>query len=94
MPGQVKASETYWGIKYNADRLALGLATPETAASHVIAPGAGAGGVGIENSTPVRHLVTYAGRPITAPAETMNRLHNTLDLDHAIEVRLYAAQTR
>ncbi len=94
VPAQVKAPNTYWGVKYNADRLALGLVTPETAASHVIAPGAGAGGVGIENSPPVRHLVTYAGRLVTAPAETMNRLRKTLDLEQAIEVRLYAAQTR
>jgi hypothetical protein len=89
VPAQVKAPNVHWGIKYNADKLALGLVTPETAASHVIAPGAGAGGVGIENSPPVRHLVTYAGRLTTSPAQTMNRLQQTLDLDHAIEVRLH-----
>jgi hypothetical protein len=91
---QVKAPDTYWAVKYNAERLALGLVTPETAASYVIAPGAGAGGVGIENSPPVRHLVTYAGRLTAAAGETMDRLQGTLDLDHPIEVRLYAAQTR
>jgi hypothetical protein len=94
VPAQVKAANTHWSIKYNADGLALGLITPETAATHVIAPGAGAGGVGIENSPPVRHLVTYAGLLRTAPARTMNRLQDTLNLDHAVEVRLYATQTR
>ena len=79
VPAQVKAPNTYWGIKHNPDRLALGLVTPETVAHYVIAPGAGAGGVGIEGSPPALHFVTYAGLLIVPPGETMNRLETTLD---------------
>jgi hypothetical protein len=56
---QVKAPGTRWAVKFNRDRLALGLVTPETPASLVIAPGSGAGGIGIESSPPrqpFRHL--------------------------------------
>ena len=91
---QVKAQRVHWGMKHNADRLALGLCTPEVAAHHVIAPGAGSGGVGIENSPLSSHFVTYAGLLETEPAETMNRLRDTLDFKNQPQVVLYAIQTR
>jgi hexosaminidase len=94
LPAQVKASNTYWGIKHNPDRLALGLVTPETASLYVIAPGAGAGGVGIEGSTPAQHFVTFAGLLTAPPAETMNRLQATLDLKRPAGVRLHKLQAR
>jgi hypothetical protein len=94
VPAQVKAANTYWGIKHNPDRWALGLATPETAAQYVIAPGAGAGGVGIEGSPPASHFVTFAGLLTAPPADTMNRLQTTLDLNHPAGVRLHAIQAR
>jgi hypothetical protein len=94
VPAQVKAPNTYWGIKHNSARLALGLVTPETSTLHVVAPGAGAGGVGIESSPPALHFVTFAGL-LTAPAaETMNRLQTTLDLKRPAGVRLYSLQAR
>ncbi len=94
VPAQVKAPHTHWGIKFNPERLALGLITPETAALHVIAPGSGAGGVGIEGSPPAGHFVTFAGLLPATPAETMNRLQSTLDLKHPVAVRLHAIQAR
>jgi hypothetical protein len=94
VPAQVKARETFWGVKYSAGKLALGLITPETTAFHHVAPGAGAGGVGIESSLPVSHFVTFAGVLETSPAETMNRLQATLDLERPVKVRLHALQTR
>jgi hypothetical protein len=94
VPAQVKAPSTYWGIKHNADRWALGLVTPETATLHVIAPGAGAGGVGIEGTPPAMHFVTFAGLLAAPPAETMNRLQTTLDLKRPIAVRLHSIQAR
>ena len=59
---QVKADNVQWAVKFADDQLALGLATPETAARFVIAPGSGAGGVGIEASPAASHFVTFAGR--------------------------------
>jgi len=91
---QVKAPSVYWGMKSNAERVALGLSTPEVAANFVIAPGAGSGGVGIENSPLASHFVTYAGLLEAEPAETMNRLRDTLDFANQPQVILYAIQER
>ncbi len=91
---QVHQEKAFWGIKYNADRLALGIATPEVAAFHCLAPGAGAGGVGIERSTPVSHFVTYAGLLQGEPAETMNRLRATLNFKNQPEVVVSAIEER
>jgi hypothetical protein len=94
VPAQVKAPNTSWGMKYNPDQLAMGSLTPGVAALHVVAPGAGAGGVGIEGSPAARHFVTFGGVLDSSPAETMNRLQTTLDLTRPIEVRLYSIQSR
>jgi hypothetical protein len=94
VPAQVRAPKVAWGVKYNSDQLALGLTTPGAAAVHHIAPGAGAGGVGIESSPAVMHFATFAGQLETTPAETMARLQATLDLQRPIAVRVYAVQQR
>ncbi len=91
---QVKARNVHWGVKFNDDGLALGLSTPEVAGRYVIAPGAGSGGVGIESSPPAGHLVTFAGVLQADPAETMNRLRETLDFTKQPQVVLYAIQAR
>jgi len=91
---QVNAQNVFWAVKFNKEKLALGLATPQAAAYHHLAPGSGAGGVGIEQSTPVSHFVTYAGLLEAEPAETMNRLRQTLDVKNPPEVAVYAVETR
>ena len=70
------------------------MVTPETATLHVIATGAGAGGVGVEGDLPALHFVTFAGLLTGSPADTMNRLQTTLDLKHPVEVRLHPVQAR
>jgi len=92
VPAQVKAAGVQWGIKFNDQKLGLGLATPETAAHYCIAPGSGAGGVGIESSTPASHFVTYAGLLEAEPAATMNRLLQTLDFRHSPEIVVHAIE--
>lgn len=94
VPAQVKVPRAQWSIKFNPDGLALGLATPEVAAHHCVAPGAGAGGVGLEHSAEVSHFVTYAGRLEAEPAETMNRLRTTLDLKNQPAVVVHALQAK
>lgn len=94
VPAQVKAGDVHWGIKFNTDGLALGLVTPETAAFHHLAPGAGAGGVGIEGSHPAAHFVTFGGLLTATPSETMERLQHTLDLRHPISVDRFGYQAR
>ena len=94
MSAQVKNPESQWGIKYNGQNLGLGLVTPEMRVTHVIAPGAGAGGVGIESGAPAAHFVTFAGLLTGSPSQTMNRLQCTLRLDHPVLVRLYSLEGR
>ena len=94
VPAQVEQKDVFWSIKFNPDRLALGIATPEAAAFHHLAPGAGAGGVGIERSPPANHFITYAGLLETEPADTMNRLRTTLDFKNQPEVVVYAIEAK
>jgi hypothetical protein len=94
VPAQVKASGVFWGVKFVPGRLALGLVTPEVKANHVIGPGAGAGGVGIESSPPTAHFVTYGGRLEEAPQELIRRLRQTLDFREPPEVIVYALQSK
>jgi hypothetical protein len=89
---QVQGGNVFWALKFNKQRLALGMVCPETAVSYRIAPGSGAGGVGIESSTVASHFVTYAGLLDAEPAETMNRLHRTLDFRNPPEVVVHAIE--
>jgi len=91
---QVRMKNVRWAVKHNADRLALGLTTPETPAAFRVAPGAGAGGVGIEASPAAGHFVTFAGVLEATPAETMQRLRQTLDLKNQPTVTLHETQSR
>jgi hypothetical protein len=83
-----------WSVKFNRDRLALGLCTPEVSALHHLAPGSGAGGVGIEHSPDASHFITFGGLLDAEPAATMNRLKATLDLKNQPEVVVHAVQRR
>lgn len=94
VPAQVEEAGAFWGIKWNRGGLALGLATPEVAARHHVAPGAGAGGVGIEESPPAGHFVTFGGVLDGAPGEVMTSLAATLDFRNQPEVVLHGLQER
>jgi len=94
VPAQQRSGNGHWAVKFNRQKLALGLATPEVAAAHLVAPGDSAGGVGIERSTPACHFVTFAGILETEPAETMNRLRQTLDFRNQPELVLYGTEVR
>ncbi|HNQ88750.1 MAG TPA: beta-N-acetylhexosaminidase [Verrucomicrobiota bacterium] len=93
VPAQVNAAGTRWGIKFNAGKLALGLITPGADTTHLVAPGAGAGGVGIESSPPAQHFVTFAGLLDGTPTETMSRLECTLDLRRPVAIQIHPIQT-
>jgi hypothetical protein len=89
---QVKASGTQWVVKFNSEGIALGLVAPDAPARFVVAPGAGAGGVGIESSAPISHFVTYAGQLKEPPRQLMERLRQTLTFRNQPEVVLYGVQ--
>jgi hypothetical protein len=92
VPAQVKAQGVQWGVKFNDQKLALGLATPEMGSQFCIAPGSGAGGVGVEGSIPASHFVTFGGLLETEPAATMNRLLRTLDFRNPPQVVVHAIE--
>lgn len=94
VPGQVKAAGAQWGIKWNAQRLALGLVTPDAPARHVIAPGSGAGGLGIEASSPTSHFVTFGGQLDAEPRDTMERLRQTLSFRAPPRISIGPVQVR
>ena len=94
VPAQVRVSKVHWGVKFSPDRLGMGLVTPEVAAAFRVAPGAGAGGVGIERSPAASHFITFAGVLDAPPAETMDALRQTLNLRDQPEVVLHAIQKR
>ncbi len=94
VPAQVRSGGANWGVKFNAERLAVGMVTPEVVSPLVIAPGAGAGGVGIEGGGGASHFVTFAGLLADEPAVTMNRLRQTLDYKAQPRVGVYAVQAR
>jgi hypothetical protein len=91
---QVKAGSAFWAVKYNTQGLALGMVTPDGPARFVIAPGAGAGGVGIENSTPTAHFVTYGSVLPREPKSLMDGLRDTLDFRTPPSITLGAVQAR
>jgi len=91
---QVKARGAYWGVKLIPGKLALGMITPDVKALHVIAPGAGAGGVGIEGRVTASHFVIYGGQLEGEPGDLMNRLQRTLDFRDPPEVTLHRMQAR
>ena len=82
------------GRQVQRRKTGLGIDHTGNPAFHHVAPGAGAGGVGIENSPPAQHFVTFAGVLEVPPSETMNRLQSTLALQRPVSVRLHALQVR
>jgi hypothetical protein len=94
VPAQVKSGGATWAIKFNDQKLALGMLTPETPVAYCIAPGSGAGGVGIESSVPASHFITFAGVLEAEPKATMTRLQQTLDFRNPPEVVLYGVEPR
>ncbi len=82
------------GVKFLREGLALGLVSPDQRGSFCIAPGADAGGVGIENSPPISHFVTFGGHLTGEPKTRMESLRQTLALGDQPEVVLYAVQRK
>ena len=89
---QVKAGGAQWSAKFLPGRMALAMVTPEVATQHVIAPGSGAGGVGIEGGPPASHFIIYGGALEGEPAALVKRLQQTLDFRSQPEVSVFGVQ--
>jgi len=57
---QVVQPDTTWGAKTRRDGLTIGLITPDNSIFHLVGPGGGWGGVGIERGGVAAHFVTLA----------------------------------
>jgi len=91
---QVAADGVHWGAKYIPGGLLLAMLTPDDATRHVVGPGSGAGGVGMERTSPASHFVDYCDVPDGAPATVLSGLVEALRLDKLPAVTVYATESR
>lgn len=91
---QVKASSAQWAIKFCRDGLALGMVSPDQPGAFCVAPGGGAGGVGIERSPPLGRFITFGDRLAGDPRERMESLRRTLAFADQPTVVVHRLQQR
>jgi len=91
---QRRGNGASWAVKSSADRLALGLVTPDATVAFRVGPGGGMGGVGIERSVPVGHFVTFCGLLNAEPRAAMQQLHQTLSFRNRPRITAFAVQKR
>jgi hypothetical protein len=89
---QERRANVQWGAKFVPGGVLLALITPEAAATHVVGPGDGMGGVGVEGSPPAAHFVIYGGTCPRSPKETLDQLRAGLDYRNQPSVEVYAVQ--
>jgi len=90
----VDRANVTWCAKTRADGLTLANLTPEVAAHHMTGPGGGWGGVGIEGSAPVSHLLTFADKLTGDPAAMLNVVTQTMDLRNQPQMWMGKAERR
>lgn len=90
---QVGQPNTTWGAKTRGDGLTIGLVTPDDAVFHLIGPGGGWGGVGMERGGAAAHFVTLAD-VCEDPAGLLETLRATLSSRASPELRMGAPQAR
>ena len=91
---QVKAAGVQWAVKFRSDGLALGLVSPDQPGAFCVAPGGGAGGVGIESSPAISRFVTWGGVLPGEPAARLESLRQTLAWGNQPEVVFYPLERR
>ncbi len=91
---QVSRPKVHWAAKFVQDGPMIALITPELATRHVVGPGGGMGGVGIERSTLAGHVVIYAGRCPESVKTTLDGLRATLNYGKQPTVDVCAIQQR
>ena len=91
---QMKRNRVSWSAKHRPDGLLLALLTPETKALHVVGPGGGWGGVGLEGSVPVAHFVTYGGTVAGGVKQALDTLQQTLSLRDRVSVTVCREEAR
>jgi len=76
--------KAWWSAKYRGDGFTLGLITPAEAAVHMVGPGGGWGGIGIEQSNPCRYFVIFAD--VTPDTwQSVQRVADTLSMQPPVK---------
>jgi hypothetical protein len=89
---QIRKVAVHWSAKYLPSGPLLALLTPEAATRHVVGPGGGMGGVGIEYGDDLYHFVINGGVCPSAVKDTLDTLRTTLDYGRPPEVQMYRAE--
>ncbi len=91
---QVDRPKVYWSAKYVPGGPLIALITPEVATRHVVGPGGGMGGVGVERGAPCGHFIIYAGPCPDSPSDTLDALRATLDFRDQPTVKVCAVKLK
>jgi len=91
---QVDRPKVQWAAKFVSGGPMIATITPEVATRHVVGPGGGMGGAGVERATPCSHFAIYAGKSPQSPRQTLDALRATLDYRTQPELDVYAIQKR
>jgi hypothetical protein len=93
-PGKSQAirPNVFWSAKYVHNGPLLALVTPEAANRHVVGPGGGMVGVGIDGGDQASHYVIYGGLCPASVKDTLDSIRATYDSTHLPTVTLYALE--
>lgn len=89
---QAMRPNVFWSAKYVPKGPLLALVTPEAANRHVVGPGGGMVGVGIDGGNDASHYVIYGGVCPASVKDTLDSLRATYDSTHLPAVTLYALE--
>jgi len=91
---QERRNGVHWGAKFVPGGPLLAVITPEVAGLHVVGPGGGMGGVGVEGSPPASHVIIYGELCPSSPKDTLDQLRVGLDYRSQPAIEVYAVQSR
>jgi hypothetical protein len=89
---QVIRPNVFWSAKFVPKGPLLALVTPEAANRHVVGPGGGMVGVGIDWGDQAIHYVIYGGLCPASVKDTLDPLRATYDSSRLPAVTLYAVE--
>jgi hypothetical protein len=91
---QERRNGVHWSAKFVPGGPLLAVITPEVAGLHVVGPGGGMGGVGVEGSPPASHVIIYGELCPSSPKDTLDQLCVGLDYRSQPTIEVYAVQSR
>jgi hypothetical protein len=89
---QEPRSDALWGAKFVPDGALLALLTPGARVRHIVGPGGGMGGVGLDGNPPASHFVIYGGPCPAEPSAILDALAASLDFTRQAEVTVFGSE--